>query len=190
MKRKYKNLDDEQEEKEESSIKVFDNCVYFYAEVSKENIIILREKLDEAKKNANENQFKNKVIYLYINSGGGCAYAGISGLNMIKSYSCKIVTIADGFVASAATLLYLAGTKRYITQFSQVLIHQVSTAFYGKYTELKDEVKNSTDLMESFKKFYKSRTNLTPELIDEYLSKELCFTSDECKNYGLAHKII
>ena len=46
MKRKYKNLDDEQEEKEESSIKVFDNCVYFYAEVSKENIIILREKIE------------------------------------------------------------------------------------------------------------------------------------------------
>jgi ATP-dependent protease ClpP protease subunit len=149
----------------------------------------LREKLDEAKKNANETQFKQKTIYLYINSGGGCAYAGISGLNMIKSFPCKIITIADGFVASAATLLYLAGTKRYISRFSQVLIHQVSTAFYGKYTELKDEVKNSTDLMESFKKFYKKTTNLTPELIDEYLSKELCFTSTECKKYGLAHKI-
>lgn len=190
MKRKYKLVEEEEEEeKEGSSIKVFENCVYFYAEVSKENIITLREKLDEAKKNANENQFKKKIIYLYINSGGGCAYAGISGLHMIKSYPCKIVTIADGFVASAATLLYLAGKKRYITQFSQVLIHQVSTAFYGKYTELKDEVKNSTDLMESFKIFYKTTTKLTPELIDEYLSKELCFTSSECKKYGLAHKI-
>lgn len=189
MKRKYKNSEDDEDEKEESSIKVFDNCVYFYAEVSKDNILVLKEKLDEAKKNANENQFKKKTIYLYINSGGGCAYSGISGLNMIKSYPCRIITIADGIVASAATLLFLAGKKRYITQFSHLLIHQVSTEFYGKYTELKDEVKNSTYLMESFKEFYKKMTNLTPALIDEYLYKELCFTSKECKKYGLAHKI-
>ena len=188
MKRKFEANDDKEEDI--SNIKVFENCVYFYAEISRENILTLREKLDEATKNANENQFKKKCIYLYINSGGGCAYAGISGLNMIKKYPCKIITIADGFVASAATLLYLAGTKRYITQFSQVLIHQVSTAFYGKYTELKDEVKNSTDLMQSFRTFYKNTTILTPELIDQYLSKELCFTSRECKKYGLAHKII
>ena len=61
MKRKYIfSEEEEEEEKEVSSIKVIENCVYFYAEVSKENIITLREKLDEAKKNANENQFKKK----------------------------------------------------------------------------------------------------------------------------------
>ena len=191
MKRKYKlkENDDTDEEEEDTNIKVFGNTVYFYTEVSKKNILVLKEKLDEAAKNANESQFRKKIIFLHINSGGGCVYAGLSGLNLIKNYPCKIKTIADGFVASAATLLFLAGSRRYITKFSHVLIHQLSTCFYGKFDELKDEVKNSSGLMEYFKTIYSETTNLSSKKIDEYLGKELCLTSSECLKYGIAHKV-
>lgn len=192
MKAKRRRLaeDEEEQEEEESYIATVGTSVFFFAEVSKKNVLTLREKLEEAKKNIVENEFEKRRIYLYINSYGGDAYAGISGAHMIKTFPVKIVTIADGFVASSATLLFLSGKKRYITEFTLVLIHQLRTCFFGKYDEMKDEVINSTHLMNSLKSFYTSTTKLKPKMIDEYLKKEVSFSTAESLKYGLAHKII
>ena len=189
MTKRLTGIEEHEEEYEKETIKVFGTHVYFYSEVTKKSILELKEKLDEARKNCNENS-KKKKIFLFIHSEGGDAFAGISGMNMISSYNCKIITVVDGFVASAATLLFLAGKKRYVTNHSQFLIHQLRTSFLGKYEDLKDEVKNSTSLMDSIIKIYTDKTNMKIQLIKTYLNKELSFTSDECLKYGIAHKIM
>ena len=56
-------------------------------------------------------------------------------------------TYIDGLIASAATFLFLAGKKRFMTENSNILIHQISTGFWGKFEDLKDEYKNTTELM-------------------------------------------
>ena len=50
-------------------------------------------------------------------------------------------------IASAATFMFLAGKKRFMSPNATVLIHQVSTSFWGKFEDLKDEVKNTTEIM-------------------------------------------
>ena len=200
MKRKYASFyknnkalddsDDDEDDDKDEYIKTIGTSVYFYTDVTTKNVLKLMERLEEAKENGVESQFQKRRIYLYINSCGGDAYAGISAMNMIKNHPCKITTIADGFVASAATLLFLAGKKRYIVAHTQMLIHQLRTSFWGKYDELKDEMKNSTGLMDSLRKIYISTTSLTEEMVNDYLKKEVCFTADECVRYGIASKIL
>ena len=40
-----------------------------------------------------------------------------------------------------------------MTENSNILIHQISTGFCGKFEDLKDEYKNTTELMKIAKKF-------------------------------------
>ena len=63
-------------------------------------------------------------------------------LDLIKNLNNPVHTYVDGFAASAATLLSLSGEKRFMTKNSLMLIHQLSSGFMGKFTEIKDENDN------------------------------------------------
>ena len=88
MKRKYSlyktnkelsDSDDDEEDDKDEYIKTIGTSVYFYTDVTKKNVLKLMERLEEAKNNAVESQFKKRCIYLYINSCGGDAY-GVCGV--------------------------------------------------------------------------------------------------------------
>lgn len=68
------------------------------------------------------------VINIYINSYGG---SGINGLNMyewVKNNKYQVNTYCQGAVASAASLLFLAGTKRYMNDGGMMMIHQIASS--------------------------------------------------------------
>ena len=176
--------DPEQDDDDEDRIECIGNCVYFYAEVTTKNCYKLLTKMHEAASNL-PNTICKKKIYLFIHSGGGDAYAGLSAYTHISKFPHKVVTVADGLTASAATLLFLGSKHRRIMPHAQVLIHQLRTSFWGKYAELGDEYKNTTKLMASLKQIYKENTKLDSKQLDNYLKSEVCMGSDECVKYGL-----
>jgi len=51
-----------------------------------------------------------------------------------------LITVADGFCASAATFVLMGSKHRRIMPHAHLLIHQLSTGAMGKYEELKDEI--------------------------------------------------
>ena len=124
-------------------------------------------------------------IVLFLHSEGGDAYAGLSGMNHIQACRVPVHCVADGFVASAATFLLLAGRRRSGMEHSVVLIHQLSTGFWGKFTDLKDECANSEQLMQMLRDLYTSRTRLSRKKIDRILSKELTMTIPQCIECGI-----
>ena len=156
--RKRLRNEDETEKADEGDIKRINNSIFFHCEVSRNNVLQLIEKLHEAKNEANK--FTPAIIRLYIHSEGGDAYAGLSAMNHIQTLGIPVFTIADGFVASAATFMLLAGVKRFAMPNSTILIHQFSTTFWGKYADLIDELENSHQLMKSFRALYSNRTHL------------------------------
>lgn len=80
--------------------------------------------------------FEYKPIKLYITSNGGYVYQVFSIIDTIKSLVVPVHTICRGFVASAGTLLSLAGEKRFITENSYMLIHELRAGTWGKYTHM------------------------------------------------------
>ena len=184
-------LDVDEPEAEESGdlITQNGNCVYFYADVSKKSVLQLYGKLAEATKFVSGFRNSDPRVYLYIHSDGGCAYSALAAYAHLQHNPVPVTTIADGFCASAATLIFVAGKHRIINKHAMLLIHQLRTFFCGRYDELCDEYKNSTRLMASMRAVYKSHTSMPDELINKCLSSEEWLGCNECKDYEIAHEI-
>jgi ATP-dependent protease ClpP protease subunit len=99
-------------------------------------------------------------------------------------------TICKGFVASAGTILSLAGHKKFITRNSYMLIHQLRSCMLGKFDELKDDFENCQILMKHLKKIYVENTNLSEIELDDILKKDISWSAEICLEKGLVDEII
>jgi ATP-dependent protease ClpP protease subunit len=71
-----------------------------------------------------------------------------------------------------------------------MLIHQLRSAMWGKFEELKDDFENCKTLMTHLKKIYIENTNLKDEELDEILKKDISWSAQICLEKGLVHQII
>lgn len=177
------------------SIRVVENTIFFYSDVVEQAALDLNQALYEVDsklkmtRNFLGDDFKPH-IKLRINSYGGSIFAGLAILDTIRNLSSEVHTYVDGAAASAATIISVAGAKRYIGKNSMMLIHQLSTSNYGKYSELEDDMENNRRLMKSIKDIYKQYTKVPMKQIDEILKHDLWFDSAKCLEYGLVDTIL
>jgi ATP-dependent Clp protease protease subunit len=129
-------------------------------------------------------------IKLYITSGGGSVYQVLSAIDTIKNMRVTVNTYVKGFAASAATLLSLSGKKRFITENSYMLIHEIRSATWGKFSEIKDDFNNMTVLNDHIKNYYIKNTKLTKEELDEQLKQDVIWSPEKCLEKGLVDEII
>lgn len=194
QKRRKRKLDEDESDDEDDDklITVSGPSVYFYSDVSKRTMLTLNEKLDEATVNAMKNRspLAQPKVYLYIHSGGGDAFVGLSAMTHISNRPIPVVTIADGFVASAASLLLLSVKERYILPNTHILIHQVRSGFWGKYDEMLDEVSNSKLLMNDIVSIYKKETVIPHKKLAELLKQEMNLSTAQCLEYGLVKSLL
>lgn len=181
--------------KEPEIMEIVDNRIYFYGEIYRDKTLKLNREL----KNLDNQHISSKIklglksltpIFIHINSYGGSAHAGFSCMDNINQCHSPIITIVDGVAASAATLLSIVGNVRFITENSVMLIHQVSSFFWGKYQEFEDEKKNLELAMNMLKKAYGKYTKVPEEEIDNILKKDLYFDAQKCVEYGLVDAIL
>ncbi len=172
-----------------------ENRVYFYSNVGEKEVFelvkILRSMDIEMQALSLRLGIKQIPIELHIHSGGGDLFSGLAAIDTIQNMKTPIHTYVQGSVASAATLMSVCGSKRFIYKNSMMLIHQISTSMmYGKYNEFLDEVENQNLLMEKIKNIYKEKTNLDDETLDEMLSHDLWLNAEKCLELGLVDKIL
>ena len=175
-------------------ISVHENKIYFYSGVNRDSVVELNKKIGEIETKslilANSLDIDPPPIKIYINSGGGSITAGISSMDTILRGKVPIHTYVDGFCASAATFLSVVGVKRYMSRNSYMLIHQLSTNFWGKYSEFEDEKQNLDLMMATIKNVYKKYTIVSMKKLDEILKHDLLWNAETCLKYGLIDEII
>ncbi len=172
----------------ESGVLVIRDSIYFRTEVCQRTMMLLQRALSEATDYAYVHS-NDPCVYLYIHSAGGDAFSGLSGMDHIRCNNARVVTIADGYVASAATLLLLGGHERNGLENAKVLLHQISTEFGGKYGELLDEMENSKELMQTLQSTYEKHTTLKTKQISNMLSKDVHLSMKQCLKYGIIQNI-
>ena len=188
-------MEEEELPRNESDIHVINNDIYFHEDVSVQSVKELCKQVNilEKKMLNVQNELKLKkapYIYIYIHSYGGDLFAGLSCMDMLKNCKVPVVTIVDGFVASAATLILLGGHKRWMRRNSNMLIHQIRGGNWGKYDELKDEMTNCDELMKTVKNVYLEESEFPEKKLQRIIKKEIHLNGDACIKYKLVHKLV
>jgi len=178
----------------EKHISVQDNKIYFYSGVNRNACCELNKKISELESKAitlSQNlDTPAPPIKLYINSGGGSIVSGIASMDTILRSKVDVHTYIDGFSASAATFLSVVGTKRYMSRNSYMLVHQLSSAFWGTYSNFEDEKQNLDLMMKSIKNIYKEYTKIPMKKLNQILKHDLMWDANTCLEYGMIDEII
>ena len=175
------------------------NHIYFKTDVTPESInklcTILRHKITEYNHIKHNNLVENivpKPLYLHISSYGGYLHEAFLVYDYIKNSPIPIHTIIEGYAASAATVMSIAGSKRYITPSSIMLIHQLSTGMSGKFNQLEEELTNSKQDMNKLYNIYVNNCNgkMTKREIIEELKHDKWWNAEKCVKKGLCDEIL
>jgi len=178
------------------SIKALDNTIHFYADISAISCStlnrLLREldtRMQHAKISMNDSAF-DPIIHLRIHSYGGDILAGLASVDTIRNLKTKVYTYVEGAAASAATIISIAGNKRFIGKNSFMLIHQLSSVCAGTFEQLVDDHDNNKRIMNTIKSLYKEYTKIPMKEIDNILKRDLWFDSATCLKYGLVDVVL
>ena len=185
---------------DESMSKLIDILINMENSLLKKKKILKRKIRDYEKDSKNKDskdeisnfkiEINPKAIKLYITSHGGSIYQVFSAIDTIKNMKIPVYTICKGIVASAGTLLSLAGSQKFITENSYMLIHELRSGSWGKFSFIKDNFDNCNNLMDHIKDYYVKNTKLTKEELDIQLVKDLTWNAETCLEKGLVDKII
>jgi ATP-dependent Clp endopeptidase proteolytic subunit ClpP len=185
--------DDDAYDSIEKSIKRINNHIYFYSEVTRETIFALIMHIKEAEEETLITSIKLHLetipIFLHINSKGGSVFDAFNAIDVIQSCRMPIHTIIEGATASAGTLISVVGKKRYITKNAFMLIHQLSSACWGKMSEIEDEFENLQELTEKIKEVYSENTKIPKKELSNLLQHDLWLNSSKTLKYGLADEL-
>ena len=181
--------------KPEKHISVHENKIYYYAGVNRDSASELNKKIGELESKSltlcnTLDLDQPPTLKIFINSGGGSVVSGISSMDTILRAKVPVHTYVDGFCASAATFLSVVGNYRFMSRNSYMLIHQLSTQFWGTYSNFEDEKQNLDLMMNTIKNVYKKYTKVPMKKIDEILKHDLMWDAETCLKYGLIDEII
>lgn len=172
-----------------------DNKIFFYEEINKDSILSLSKQIDETNKLLNNLKFSYNLteippVEIHICSEGGDVMPALGVIDKITSNPFPVHTYVEGIVASAASLISVSGHKRFITENSSILIHQISTDFWGNYSNFQDEMQNLNFLMSVIKNVYLKHTDFKEENLKDLLNHDLLLSANTCFELGLVDKIL
>jgi ATP-dependent protease ClpP protease subunit len=178
-----------------TTVQSTNNNIYFYGEVSESSALQLKNKLEELNTHlqtiAIHYNIEPPPIHLHIQSYGGSLLHTFYVMDVIKTLKTPVYTYIDGFAASAATLMSVCGKRRFMTESSVMLIHQLSSGgAAGKFEEIKNEYSNLVEFMEIIKKTYLNHGNISSQHLDDLLKQDLWLNSAKSLEYGLVDEII
>lgn len=126
-----------------------------------------------------------RPIRLVLTTHGGLVHAAFSVVDTIRSLKVPVHTVVSGYVASAGTLISLAGAKRFITPNSFMMIHEVRSGFWGRYSDARIEHMNITKLMEHIISYYTEKTKIPKERLTDMLKTDTDLAPAESLELGL-----
>ena len=188
------DTDEETESEQYENIEVINNDIYFYSDITTKSalhLITIIKKLEiELLTLQIKFNFEKININLHINSQGGELDAAISIVDTILKSRVDIISIIEGIACSAATLISVVCKKRIICKNASMMIHQLSSGFWGKMNELEDEYKNLLSSMKTITNIYNIHTKIDSEKLSKVLKKDINWSATKCLKYGLVDSIL
>lgn len=143
---------------------------------------------DEIEKAGGVNKFDEIVVH--INSPGGEVSEGFAIYNYLVSLGKPITTIADGMVASIATVIFLAGKNRKVYATTDFMIHNPWTMAVGDADALERNVEQLRRVEAQLVDFYVSHTQAERTMVEALMAEESHLTAEQLLQMGFATEIV
>lgn len=130
------------------------------------------------------------TIHVYINSYGGDVNEGLAIYNNLKRSKAKIITYADGFACSIASVIFMAGDERIVSNASLMLIHNAWTYTQGNAKELRKKADDLDVITQASINTYMTEVNISEEELKELLDNETWLTPQQALEWGFATSMV
>lgn len=129
------------------------------------------------------------IINVHINSYGGDVSEGLAIYNTLKNHKAQIVTICDGFVCSAASVIFMAGDVRIMNEASLLMIHNPWTYARGNAEDFRKQAENLDKIAQASINAYMSKVNIPEDEVKQLLNDETWITAQEGLDMGFATEV-
>ena len=168
------------------------NNIYFTGGLTDESCFKLSEALINHKNQALTNEKYPPYINLYIQSPGGSLLPTLALVDEIKNLGVPVYTYIRGYAASAATLLSVSGSQRFMYKNSLAMIHGLKLNEHESSTllDVKDLNANVDTFMNVIKNIYLENSNIDEKTLEHFFYHDLWINSTQALQYGLIDEII
>jgi len=134
----------------------------------------------------------NDPITVYISSPGGHVESGDVIYDMIKYIKPEVRVVGTGWVASAATTIYLAARKenRYSLPNTRFLVHQPSGGSQGDATDIGIQAEQIVKTKQRLNRLIAEETGQPLERVEKDTDRDYWMSVEEATEYGIVGKVI
>ncbi len=131
-------------------------------------------------------------ITIYISSPGGHVESGDVIYDMIKFIKPVVRVVGTGWVASAATNIYLAAKRenRFSLPNTRYLVHQPSGGSRGDATDIAIQMEEILKTKERINKIISDETGRPLKQVKKDTDRDYWMSVEEAIAYGIVHKVI
>lgn len=129
-------------------------------------------------------------INVFINSYGGEVAEGLAIYNALKRHKAKIITYCDGFACSIASVIFMAGDERIMSNASLLMIHNAWTYAQGNANDLRKQANDLDTITQASINAYMSKVNISEEELKEMLDSEKWMECNESLEKGFITSIV
>jgi len=160
--------------------------IVFTADVQTAQAAKLRTAITDASNAGND-------IYVFISSGGGNVFEGLSLASFIKALPVQVTMHNVGQIDSIASVIFASGAVRLSTQNSSFLFHGVSMHYEKKdfiEAQLEEQYRGVKRMRENIAATFAAYTGLSVADVDALMiTGSTILTSDEALSKAIIHEI-
>lgn len=128
----------------------------------------------------------DREVAVYINSPGGDMFEGIAIYNRLRQHSQMVTTKVLGMAASAASIIYLAGTKRQVASSAFLMVHNCWTFLAGNRHYLRDVADDMQEFDAAMAELYAETSGQPVADMAELMDDETFIRGKRAVELGLA----
>jgi ATP-dependent Clp protease protease subunit len=170
-----------------------------YSRLLRERIVFLGREVEEEIANVIVAQLlfldaedPGKDIFLYVNSPGGSAYAGMAIYDAMQHVRSDVRTICYGIGMSAAAMITAGGApgKRFALPHAKLMIHQGSAGYRGSPADIQIAAKEIAATTRQMAEVIARHSGRDVERVMQDIDRDRFMTPEEAVDYGLIDAVL
>lgn len=129
-------------------------------------------------------------INVHINSYGGEVAEGLAIYSALRRHKARVRTTCDGFACSIASVIFMAGDERLMSDASLLMIHNAWTSAWGvNAADLRKLADDMDTITSASKSAYMARVFITEDELTELMDAETWISPADAVDMGFATAI-